>query len=633
MKLTVHGDVQDLMDGIRTLTQDLGVEVHEGATDAAAGIVRLQVEQRPGPLEATRNGAEGQIRYEEKIHFFRALGLFVEESRKGDKFTVTEEPQFTTLGAMIDASRNGVLKVESMEYLLRKMALMGLNLVMLYTEDTYEVEGWPYFGYMRGRYTPEELKVIDDYAHQFGVEVVPCIQTLAHLERALQWRAFAKLRDTDDILLAGSDDTYAFIEDMVRAASAPFRSKRIHIGMDEAHALGLGRYLSLNGYRKRFDIMNEHLRRVLEITDRYGLKAMMWSDMYFRLASKNGEYYDLDALVPDDVIADMPKGVQLVYWDYYHDDTNFYEQFIERHRRFGSDPVFAGGVWIWGTMVPQYPKTYATANAALSACKRTGVKEAFATMWGDNGQETNVYAALLGLQLFAEHGYAEELDEEKLDRRARFCIGASAEAFKDLSSPDRPANANLHPNAVANLTKWLLWQDPLIGLFDKHAEDVDLTGHFSGIAERMEGYRKAYPEMAHLFEETAKLCAVLDKKWDLGLRLKRAYDAGDRQTLRAIAEGEIPELQERIDALRQAHRAQWFSIYKPFGWEVIDVRYGGLLSRLETARTRVMQYVQGDADSLEELEAERLHFDGPRRDGDIRLPYCHRYDRIASPSM
>ena len=35
---------------------------------------------------------------------------------------------------------------------------------MLYTEDTYEVDGQPYFGYMRGRYSKEEMKEIDDFA-------------------------------------------------------------------------------------------------------------------------------------------------------------------------------------------------------------------------------------------------------------------------------------------------------------------------------------------------------------------------------------------------------------------------------------------------------------------------------------
>lgn len=635
VKLSFHGNTQGLIDGIRALAPDLGIVLADSVQDGADSV-EVHVEQAPGPIVVTRSGKTGRIRYQEKIHFFRALGLFVEESRKTAEFSLTEEPQFTTLGAMFDASRNGVLRVESMQYLLRRMALMGLNFVMLYTEDTYEVPERPYFGYMRGRYSQQELKAIDDYADQFGIEVVPCIQTLAHLATVLQWNAFAPLRDTGDILLAGSEKTYEFIEEMIRAASAPFRSKRIHIGMDEAHQLGLGRYLRLHGYRRRFDIMNEHLRRVLQITDKYGLRPMMWSDMYFRLASKTGEYYDLEAVVPDEVIQDMPKNVQLVYWDYYHDDPGFYEEFIQRHRRFGSDPVFAGGVWTWVGMCPQYPKTFAATHAALTACKRTGVKEAFATMWGDDGQEVNVFAGLLGLQLFAEHGYAKELDERKLERRFEFCVGASAEAFKDLSLPNRPAGVDIHPSSIANPTKYFLWQDPLIGLFDKHAEGLDLNEHFSALEAKMKAYREQYkdrPEFAHLFEVTARLCAVLEKKWDLGLRIKKAYDSGQIETLRLIAHKEIPELRKRVEDLRLAHREQWMRVYKPFGWEILDLRYGGLLARLETAAARILQYVDGSVGRLEELEAERLHFDGPRAEGDRHLPVCNTYRRIVSPGV
>ena len=65
------------------------------------------------------------------------------------------------------------------------MALMGMNLGMMYTEDTYEVPGQPYFGYQRGRYTYEELHALDDYADMLGIELCPCVQTLGHLNRAL----------------------------------------------------------------------------------------------------------------------------------------------------------------------------------------------------------------------------------------------------------------------------------------------------------------------------------------------------------------------------------------------------------------------------------------------------------------
>src|SRR5699024_1726793 len=106
-------------------------------------------------------------------------------------------------------------------------------------------------------------------------------------------------------------------------------TNRIHIGMDEAWNLGLGRYLEKNGYRSKFDLMNEHLKRVLAITEKHGLKPMMWSDMYFRAGSETGDYYDKDCVIPDDVIADMPQGVQQVYWDYYHQDEAFYLDWIE----------------------------------------------------------------------------------------------------------------------------------------------------------------------------------------------------------------------------------------------------------------------------------------------------------------
>lgn len=65
---------------------------------------------------------------------------------------------------MFDLSRNAVLTVDSFRFMLNKMALMGMNTVMLYMEDTYTIADEPYFGYMRGRYSPAELKEIDDYA-------------------------------------------------------------------------------------------------------------------------------------------------------------------------------------------------------------------------------------------------------------------------------------------------------------------------------------------------------------------------------------------------------------------------------------------------------------------------------------
>ena len=67
---------------------------------------------------------------------------------------------FDTLGVMIDMSRNAVMSMDGLKRFLPLLAKMGYNTVFLYTEDTYEVDGEPYFGYMRGRYTKEDGEMV-----------------------------------------------------------------------------------------------------------------------------------------------------------------------------------------------------------------------------------------------------------------------------------------------------------------------------------------------------------------------------------------------------------------------------------------------------------------------------------------
>lgn len=626
MKINLRGEISQLLQGIQILSEEKGFEV-------AVDGLPIKVEKLPFGIEVSLENGQGYIGYTEKIHFFRALGLFIEAVAEKDSFKINEVPQFTLNGAMIDVSRNAVLKVDSVKNVIRKMALMGLNTIMLYAEDTYEVKDRPYFGYMRGRYTEAELKECDDYADIFGIEIIPCIQTLAHLTEALKWSYASEIKDTADILLAGEEKTYEFIEDMIKAASAPFRSKRIHIGMDEAHNLGLGKYLDLNGYRRRFDIMNGHLERVVGITEKYGLKPMIWSDMYFRLASKNGEYYDKDAVIPEDVMEKCHKGVQLVYWDYYHNDEDTYTEFIKRHKKFGNGTVFAGGVWTWNGIVTNYNKTFVTTNAALSSCKKEGIKEVFATMWGDNGAETNFFSALLGLQLYAEHGYAAEVDDEKLRKRFKFCTGGNYDSFMDLNLLDfipDPVTGNINIKSTANPSKFLLWQDVLIGLFDKELENYDLHKHYALAAEKLNGHLSNNEEWSFVFQFAHKLAHALTIKADLGIRLKKCYDNKDSDGLNEILLKELPELYTRLSELRLAHKEQWFRTNKPFGWEVIDIRYGGLLARIDTAISRLSDYIADNVDKLEELEEERLNFNGSDAENII---YRHnQYSRIVTAS-
>ena len=65
---------------------------------------------------------------------------------------------------MLDCSRNAVMKPEKVKEFIDILAKIGYNALELYMEDTYEIEGEPYFGYLRGGYTARELREIDAYA-------------------------------------------------------------------------------------------------------------------------------------------------------------------------------------------------------------------------------------------------------------------------------------------------------------------------------------------------------------------------------------------------------------------------------------------------------------------------------------
>ena len=59
---------------------------------------------------------------------------------------------FNTLGVMIDCSRNAVMKASEVKKFALNLSKMGYNALLLYTEDTYEIEDEPFFGHLRGRF-------------------------------------------------------------------------------------------------------------------------------------------------------------------------------------------------------------------------------------------------------------------------------------------------------------------------------------------------------------------------------------------------------------------------------------------------------------------------------------------------
>lgn len=600
MKLNIIGADAGILQGADQLSGLLGISLSRDG-------MPVRLEKTDAGLSIAPDDKGYVIGFNRVVEFYRALGLLVEELKSGNPVVITQKPHFDMNGLMLDNSRNAVQTVSTIKRMIQHMALMGLSTLQLYTEDTFEIKEYPYFGYLRGRFTAEEIKECDAYASMYGIELIPCIQTLAHLNQAIRWKAFNDITDCMDILLVGEEKTYQFLDKMLAAVSSMFKSKKINIGMDEAHMLGLGKFLTQNGYQNRFDIMNKHLARVLELCRKYDFKAMMWSDMFFHLAT-SGSYYAGDS-IPQSLLDGIPPDVSMVYWDYYSEKKETYDTMIKSHLKFNNPVVFAGGAWKWTGFAPGVAFSLHTSGMALESCLENGIKEVFVTAWGDHGAECSCYSTLPTLQLYAEADYGGDLSDKGLAVRFKTCTGGVLEDFLHLDDPNLLPD-NPSPGACSiNPSRYLLFQDILMGLFDKHIEEGKYNGHYAVSSKTLAECAARNPQFETMFLMLSKLSAVLELKCDVGVRLQKAYKTGDRDQLDYLAGQELPQLKERVLELHRIFREQWMSENKVFGFDVQDIRFGGLLARISAAQDRIGDYLDGRINVLEELEQEKLYFD------------------------
>ena len=526
-----------------------------------------------------------------------ARGLFLAACALRDGKDIPELHQtrhIASCGMMLDMSRGGVMTVEAVKGMIDAHAALGLNLMMLYTEDTYTVPEAPYLGYLRGRYTEKELREMDDYAAESGVELVPCVQTLAHLEQFLQWDVNRDIKDNDCVLMIDEPKTYAWIRAALTALRRCFRTNRIHIGMDEAHGVGLGEYYQKHGAVNRFELLNRHLNRVVDICKELGFKPIMWSDMFSRLGSKNNDYYDTDAVVPESAIAQIPD-VALCYWDYYHTDEQFYAGMLEGHRQMGKEVVFAGGIWTWSGILPHVRKTNATMYPALRACLKAGIGTVLATSWGDDGCETDYRLALNQLPIYSEHVWlGEDCTRAEVERMGERLTGLSEACFNAMG-------AFYADDEDRRPGKGLFYCDPLYPL----TEGLwDLTGYREGLEEGIKTLERHLDDSRCEYAWLAMRIALEKLNWVNELR--PAYLRGDKAVVLTMANEKLPAMRELYVKMMSVWREQWESGRKRNGWETICARLGAVIARLDDVQRILLRWADGTIECVEELDETPL---------------------------
>lgn len=172
--------------------------------------------------------------------------------------SIEDAPSYPWRGMMLDVSRYFF----DLTYVKRYMELMAmhkLNVLHLHLVDDpgwrVQIDKYPELtekGGFRGKdadryggyYTKDEIRDMVKYATELHIEIIPEIELPAHCQSALvaypwlgcndkQFEMPTKCYISPEILCAGKESTYTFIEDVLSEVVELFPGKFIHIGGDE----------------------------------------------------------------------------------------------------------------------------------------------------------------------------------------------------------------------------------------------------------------------------------------------------------------------------------------------------------------------------------------------------------------
>ena len=563
-------------------------------------------------ISATFRNDVCEIEADSTPHFYFALSMLLLKSQtiedsllysRRDAQRLLEfhmDHVFTKNGLMLDLSRNAVAHIDILKQFIREMAFMGHSWFMLYMEDVYEIEGDPYFGALRGRYSIKDLQEVDRYAQLFGVQLVPCIQTLAHVDQYFMWEAVEyKYKDIDNIFNVGNAEVQVLLTRMIASLRKTFSTDIIHIGMDEAYNLGRGRYLDENGFRNKADIMQDHLAFMKNLCKEYGFKPIVWDDMFFGRYSNNQESTE----------PVIPNQMGLMYWDYYSCSVQHYRKYLKLRRSLAKKTMFAGGAWRWTGFIPHHKKTLETTLAAIEACRKERIKEVIVTTWGDDGNEAPLYTCMFGLVLFAYLDYNIEYRESEFSQYLALYTGMNFDEWMRQGEPDL-FEGTTGNNYDITPSKYLLYQDLLGSKFLYYIRT--LTTDMDTVYTKLEkdftedAAHTDNPLQQHIAEFYASMMKTLYYKWRLPLDIWEAYKKRDKKALQALIEKKIEPLKKALAETAKARRLVWAEECRGFGSEVLDHRFGAMLMRLEVTQDVLTDYIQGKITQIDELEEDRL---------------------------
>ncbi|MCG8590115.1 MAG: family 20 glycosylhydrolase [Proteobacteria bacterium] len=489
---------------------------------------------------------------------------------------VDDAPSFARRGILLDVSR---AKVPTWETLFRVVDLcvrLKLNVLMLYVEHTFEFRRHPEIGRGTAPLCAETLLALDAYARDRHVELVPCLQSLGHMERVLSLPAYRHLAETDRgwTISPAFPETYQLLGELYDEFLPNFRSPLFNANCDEPFDLAAGHSAARSSELGPGGVYLEHVKRVQELAAAHGKRTLIWGDVVHRHPER------LEELDPNLVLLD---------WWYEADFT--YDR-VEAFARAGLEFWVCPGTSSWNSLFPRIENSDLNIARYAEAGRKHGATGLLVTDWGDHGHYNLLGNSWLGYALAAQHAWSGAADPKRFDRafgRLLFgdASGRAGRIYRRLGAIHDPGFRAFNGSPLM----FLFFDDLERGLFLQHTKPRALAR----CQRQLLRVRQLLDESRDAFEADATTWEELVYAADASLYTVRKSEAAQEYfawcrapaTLTARQRRNLAERLERLadeqTALAKRLRRLWLARSEPEGFEHTGRRFPRLRRSLRRA--------------------------------------------------
>jgi len=375
-------------------------------------------------------------------------------------------------GYMLDISRTKVPQMIELERLIDRLARWGYGWLELYTEHTFAFAGHELVWSDASPLTPEEVRQLDAYAAQQGLELRPNFNTLGHWERWLKHPEYRHLAECPfgwtrpdghgmphGSTLAPGPEAEAMLESLLADFLPHFSSGTVNLGGDEPWELGMGKSRERCEREGRHAVYIQHLAAVAQLAQVNGKRPAFWADI---------------VMEAPEVIAQLPPETRLLIWGYEAGEP--WAERLAAVKAAGREAIVCPGTSGWNSLLGRLDTATTNLVEAIEAARHHQAAEVLVTEWGDFGHHQFPWVTAIPLALAAPEADPRDIDAAEARAAADWFGGGSvgkelAALARALGMVGALATSNPH-NANALHLVWRAEHTALREVLPKHPRDI-----------------------------------------------------------------------------------------------------------------------------------------------------------------